>query len=302
MAISSDYNYQEKLSLDKAKLISRTRINDLGSYELVIQYSNIASAMREDALEWLEANRLTITNPNVSFKTYEGTWSCIDIIYNEDRAIIRQRFKVDVGVGNLGNTSDQTDYTLQTGDLSRISTGGTVLKSYYWRVSNPEDYDIPSSAIEGEIWTKTANDNGDGTYDIIISKEVTSNLTSTSSTVTALYTETVTINTSADEELEEPAYAVGFVKSVTNTPLENGKYRTELRVRQASDPIVFSQGYDSDYSYTFGGQSNVTIFRNYTEAQAKALIASMNGNMVNSPSISINEFGLYDGVLSQRYD
>jgi hypothetical protein len=77
MAISTDFNYDDLLSLEKAVLVSRERVNALGSQELAIDYNNIPSTTKEECLEYLEANRLEITNPEVSFKTYEGTWSCI---------------------------------------------------------------------------------------------------------------------------------------------------------------------------------------------------------------------------------
>lgn len=201
MALNPDFNYQDKLALDKAKLISRTRINNLGSYELVIQYSMITSAMREDALEWLAANRLSVTDPTVSFKTYEGEWNCVDISYSEDRALINQRFKIDVGVGDLGDWDGdppEPTWSSQAGDLSRISDGMEIQRAYYWRVTNPENYNLPESSQEGEIWTKTANDNGDGTYDVIVGREVAQNQTAVSYRESEGVSETTTRNSNTD--------------------------------------------------------------------------------------------------------
>jgi len=246
MAINPDFNYQDKLALDKAKLVARSRINALGAYELTIQYNNIPSAMREDCIEWLEANRLEVTDPTVSFKTYEGTWNCLSIGYNEDSSILRQIFKVDVGVGDLGDwdgTPPEPTWGSQAGDLSRISDGTELERSYYWRVTSPENYEIPPTAQTGEIWTKTANDNGDGTYDVTISKEVAVNQVATSAVnsggTDGGYVETSEVNTNDSEQSfvadgGSVADAVaGETKRIENTPLENGKFRTTVTTRTA---------------------------------------------------------------------
>jgi hypothetical protein len=324
MAISTEFNYADKLALDKARLISRSRLNDLGSYELVIQYNNIPSTMREDALEWLEANRLQLTNPTFSFKTYEGEWDCASITYDEARAVLRQLFKLDVGVGNLGDTDSEPDYSLQTGDLSRISDGMQMFRSYYWRVTNPEDYDLPNPDREGEIWTKTANDNGDGTYDVIVSKEVAQNQTASSyvqagesknDTYPGAYREVVDISTNNTEQAfvsdggTIPDAFVGQIKRIENVPLENGKFRTTLTTRtavaqrippesEAGGPNYPWLEYGSDYIFD---ANNIIIGRN--QPWSKVIEDRDRTNTgpaifkINSMTVRVNDYGLFDYTI-----
>ncbi len=94
MAVDSSFDYDRLLSLDQAKLVGRERLNSLGSYELTLNYNKISSATKEDCLEYLEANRLSVTNPTFSNKTYEGIWKCVSIAYDENKSIIQQIFKV----------------------------------------------------------------------------------------------------------------------------------------------------------------------------------------------------------------
>ena len=327
MPISTDFNYEDKLALDKAKLISRTRINDLGAYELTIQYNNIASSMREDALEWLEANRLTITDPTLSFKTYEGVWNCVSIEYGEDRAVMRQIFKVDVGVGDLGDTATTPDYGAQSGDSSRISEGMEVDRSYFWRVTNPEDYELPSIARNGEIWTKTAGDNGDGTFDVSIQRETAQALTATSSVQAGDeetsdypggYVEEVDENTNDVERSfvgsgygsEDVALATqGQIKRIDNSPLENGKFRTVVTTRtavpqrippesEAGGPNYPWLEYGSDY---IQDANNIIIGRNQTWDKVIADRDRTNISpaifKINSMTVRVNDYGLFDYTI-----
>jgi len=175
MAVDSSFDYDRLLSLDQAKLVGRERLNSLGSYELTLNYNKISSATKEDCLEYLEANRLSVTNPTFSNKTYEGIWKCVSIAYDENKSIIQQIFKVDSSVGDLGDWDGEgaePTWANQEGDISHISSGMKAEKAYYWKVTNPEDVNLPTTAIAGEVWTKTANDNGDGTYDVVVSKQV----------------------------------------------------------------------------------------------------------------------------------
>ena len=244
---STDFNYTDLLSLDKAKLVNWTRLNFLGSKELVLDYNGINSGSRKECSNWLEDNRLSLTDPKFGFKTYTGIWKCVEIGFNEDKSVIRQRFKVDSAL---------------TSDVAQHRAGDETLKTYYWRVVNPDDYNTPyykttstdpvafndlywidSGTTENGIavyydstntyahwndatdyyittivdvgttptnffknvaeeadyagagtwvgktvtvgtvvsfdeeWTKTVNDNGDGTYDVIISKKTYNALT-----------------------------------------------------------------------------------------------------------------------------
>jgi len=175
MAVDSSFDYDRLLSLDQAKLVGRERLNSLGSYELTLNYNKISSATKEDCLEYLEANRLSVTNPTFSNKTYEGIWKCVSIAYDENKSIIQQIFKVDSSVGDLGDWDGEgaePTWANQEGDISHISSGMKTEKAYYWKVTNPEDVNLPTTAIAGEVWTKTANDNGDETYDVVVSKQV----------------------------------------------------------------------------------------------------------------------------------
>jgi len=160
MAISTDFNYDNILSLDKAKLMNRVRLNFLGSQELILDYNGVSGTAREDCVEYLEANRLSVVNPSFGFKTYEGTWYCVDITYNEDKKTIRQRFKIDSSLLN---------------DVTKRTSAGTLAeKSYYWKIVDPDSIELPAagSIPDGTTYSKTSNDNGDGTFDVVVSKEV----------------------------------------------------------------------------------------------------------------------------------
>jgi hypothetical protein len=160
MAISTDFNYDNILSLDKAKLMNRVRLNFLGSQELILDYNGVSSTAREDCVEYLEANRLSVVNPSFGFKTYEGTWYCVDITYNEDKKTIRQRFKIDSSLLN---------------DVTKRTSAGTLAeKSYYWKIVDPDSIELPAagSIPDGTTYSKTSNDNGDGTFDVVVSKDI----------------------------------------------------------------------------------------------------------------------------------
>lgn len=275
MPIDSGINYADMLSLDKAKLRGRIRLNFLGSQELSLDYTGVANSSKEEAIEWLEANRLELTDPKFGFRTYEGIWKCVSITYVDERSVIRQQFKIDSQVGDLGDADEQPDYSLQAGDLSRISNGVEVERAYYWRVTDPTAIDLPSSEREGEIWTKTANDNGDGTYDVIVSKEVAKNLDATSvsqagSDSNGGYTETTIVNTNDSEQsfvsdggtVADPVD--GEIKRIENTPLENGKFRTTILTRtynnqDANSAVQAGGGEFDNYPGAYTEESEVSI-------------------------------------------
>ena len=305
MAISTDFDYAVLLSLERAELGGRTRENYLGSKELIIQYKLQTSGAKEDAVEWLEANRLTVTNPKISNKTFEGTWNCVTISYNEQRHVIQQTFKIDSQVGNLGDVDDESDHTLQTSELAQISDGEEIYKSYYWRVVDPEAIELPDTAISGEIWTKSSVDNGDGTYDVTVSKQVAQNLTADSYVQASSYTEDISVSTN-NSELDWVSNGgtiadatVGEIKKIENIPLENGKYRTTVTTRTAvaqSHSFVYPNDYSAD-----GGLMYIGV--NRTSAQLAADIAAANPSpwsYVLSVSVRINDYGLYDYTISGR--
>jgi hypothetical protein len=314
MPINSDYNFTDILSLDKAKLVNRMRLNFLGSQEMVLQYNGISSAMREDAVEYLEQTAgfgvaSAMVSPTFGFKTYEGNWLCIDITYTETGLVgrpantIRQTFKIDAQIGDLGDP-DVTPVSSQVGDDVRISDGMTLERSYYWRIVNPERVGLPT-AITGQIWTKTSNDNGDGTYDVIISKEVEQDLTADSEVQAGPssnggYIEDTTVHTNSTAL----AFGAGVTPAVTgqiiridNVPLENGKFRTTVTTRTAI-PAKKSVTYPSDWGNL---DDTVIVARNQTEATFDTDVGNISGVLVNTVSFSINDYGLYDYRITKRF-
>jgi hypothetical protein len=295
---------------------------------MILRYNGISSAMREDAVEYLEATEgygiaSAMTSPTFGFKTYEGDWFCVDIEYNEDKQFILQRFKIDSSVGDLdGSSGSMTG----TGDGSRISSGVDIERAYYWKITNPESVELPTTAPNGEIYTKTANDNGDGTFDVIITKEVATNLTATSSTMAGpplfgggvspgAYTETTDVSTN-NIELEFginaediPDAVIGEIKSINNVALENGMFRTTVTTRTAIAQRVppESQSGGGDYPWLEYGSdfiqdaNNIIVGRNQPWDQvirdrdrtniAPALLK------INSMSVHMNDYGLFDYTI-----
>lgn len=313
MAISPDFNYENLLSLDKAKLVSRERQNFLDTKELVLNYHQITSAVKEDAVEWLQTpvvggggGRLTLVDPEFSFKTYEGIWTCVSISYNENANIIQQVFKIDSTIGDLGDVDVESDFGLQSGDISRISDGMEAQRAYYWRITNPERIVLPSGSRTGEVWGKTANDNGDGTYDVIVTREVAVNLTSGSSVDTDLFTEVSETNTNdveisfvsdtyGDNSIADAAFRE--VKRIDNVALENGKFRSTVTTRTSiADKQSFA--YPSDYA-AVGAQ--LVVARNQPFSELAADLAVVNPYpyaYVMSASLSPNDDGTYDYTIS----
>lgn len=222
MAASTDFNYDTLLSLSQAKIRKRSRLNFLGTRELTIDYEKITSATKEECVEYLEENRLTLTNPTINSKTLTGTWKCVAISYNEDRHSITQLFKID---------SSMVD------DVTERRTTGTIEKSYYWRIVDPSAITVPVSVVAGEIYAKTSNDNGDGTYDVVVTHQnAPTSVTGISTVETAEYSETVTTSIN-DTEQTQPAWEIGKITSVTNTPTDSGQFRTEVRTRTLKTAI-----------------------------------------------------------------
>ena len=271
MAIDSSFDYANLLSLNKAKLKNRLRLNYLGSKELVFEYNKISNSIKEDAIEWLEANRLSLTDPKFGFRTYEGTWYCIDINYIDERSVISQRFKIDSSMGNLdGSSGTMTG----TGDLASISAGTEVERAYYWRVVDPESVELPSSSPDGTVYAKTAVDNGDGTYDVTITKEVSNNLTSTSKVISDGFEETTEISTNNSEQsfvsdggsITDPVD--GEIKTIQNVPLDNGKFRTTVTTRETNNLEATSSvqaGDDSTADNPGGYRETIDVNTSSTE-------------------------------------
>jgi hypothetical protein len=322
MSASTDFNYDDILSLEKAKLVNRVRLNFLGSQEMVIDYNGVSSAMREEATEWLEENSRGIDNPLVNpsfgFKTYTGSWNCIDITYNEDKKVIRQRFKIDSSLGDLdGSGGSMTG----SGDLGKVSAGETIERAYYWRVVDPDSVELPPTAPNGTIYTKSAQDNGDGTYDVVITKQVAINLSATSSiqsggeaydTYPGAYTEYIETSTSNTEQAfvtdggTIPNAVVGQIKRVDNVPLEDGTFRTTITTREAIaqriPPDSAAGGpnypwfeYGSDY---IQDANNIIVGRNQpwwkvVEDRDRTNVSPALFK-INSMSVRVNDYGLFD--------
>lgn len=361
-------DYANLLSLDRAKLQKRSRLNFLGSKELILNYNLQTSGAKEDATQWLESNRLTLTDPKFGFKTYTGVWESVDISFNEDAKVIQQRLKIDAPI---------------LYDVAKRDISGETLRSYYFRIVDPEKYILPkyittgstlpalhglrwfdSGIIEeeaavfydqdeiyanwwdgskfvitligdvgslgtdyfwksgregsyapaggysgnplfnlvgntGEVWSKRINDNGDGTYDVTIEYNIAESYEGVSYGQSGLWGEltTVTIN---DDEQAAPAWSVGEIVTVNNVPLENGKFRTTTTTRTAIKQVI-AKSYPHDY-LAAPYYPKITVARNHTEAELDALIAGMSVVKVNSVSMSINEFGLYDAIINERFD
>ena len=154
MALDPSIRYEDALSLEQASLTTRGRDNHLGTKELILQYNKVTNQSKEDMMEWLEQNRLTLTDPEFAFRTYEGTWHCVSIEYVEKGPFIQQRFKIDSSLLN---------------DVAQRTQAGTAWKDYYWRIVDPRDYNIPEWTttgattpldLDGVLWYDTHNDEG----------------------------------------------------------------------------------------------------------------------------------------------
>jgi len=306
MAVDTSFDLSQKLSLDQAKLVSRSRLNAIGSYEIVIDYRNIPSRLKEEALEWLEANRLSETDPVISQKTFDGTWRCVSIVFDEDRSIIRQEFRINASI-----TDDE---------YVKTSEGVTAERSYYWRITNPEDVSLPATVNDGEVYTKTANDNGDGTYDVVVTKQIAQNFSNEdapSAVSSQLYTEESIIYTSTSPLKFQSETGgtiadanVGQIKRIDNVPLEDGNFRVTVTTRTAVK-VLYPSDYlssttnngfmwHSDFSSSAGDANYgglIVMGRNHTTTEFGAVCDNVDDYYVISVSASINEYGLVDFTI-----
>jgi hypothetical protein len=248
------------------------------------------------------------------------------ISYNEELKKISQTFKIDNSSTdwNLGDIGDESNYEFQVGDLSRMASGLEIYRAYYWRVADPTIYVLPPIARVGEIWTKTANDNGDGTYDVIVAKEVAQDLDATAGVQAGPdrfddypgeYTETTDISTNDVEQDfvsnsgDIPDAVVGEIKTINNVPLENGKFRTTITTRTAIPqrvPPLSEEGgpnypwleYGSDY---ITDANNIIVGKNQTWDNFLADRDRTNVSpaifKINSISVRPNAFGLFDYTI-----
>lgn len=72
-------------------------------------------------------------------------------------------------------TISQRDYNAEEllNNLTAISCSEKVYRSYYWGVEDPSSYAISTSSTAGETEDKQVIDNGDGSFDVIITKRLT---------------------------------------------------------------------------------------------------------------------------------
>ena len=230
MAISTDFNYEILLGLDRASLVAREIKNHLGTAELVLDYNKIETNAREEAVEWLWSNRLTLTDPDFGYKTFDGAWKSVSIIFNEKTKAIRQRFQIDSVILN---------------DVSKTDETGEVLSSYYFRIVDPEAYNIPASIHSGEVWTKTVNDNGDGTYDVRISKETGQSEAGSGS-----------VGQAGDSGIQAASDSI-FVSGATTTAAVNGEYEYVGLFTYATDnPLPYWKHATLDYWIWLNGNSS----------------------------------------------
>ena len=128
MAISSDFNYTDKLSFERANVVRRRRLELLEADELVIEYEDIQRNLKEEATEWLEANRMSFSSsPTIGHKTIEGTWNCVNIVYNEQNKTLRQQFYGDAKT-SAPITEASTQWILGSGENYRGSNNSVVLR------------------------------------------------------------------------------------------------------------------------------------------------------------------------------
>ena len=153
---------------------------------------------------------------------------------------------------------------------------------------------VNTLASVGEAWTKSATDNGDGTYDVTITNQMSSEYSGNSASENKFWTET-TVVTLNDTEQSQPLWTVGIVVNVSNVPLENGLFRTTVSTRTAKQNITNGWSFANDF-----GNSTINILRNCTYDHVETLLNALGVAFVNSPSLNMNEFGLFDGVIQQR--
>lgn len=307
--MSGTYNFADILSLDKAKLRERKQVNALGTQELLLEYNNVSSVAKQEAMDWLQENRMELSDPEFGFRTYGGSWVCIAITYSEAASTVAQRFRIDAGIGDIAT---------QEGDPYIATMAGvSAFRFYYPRINNPEDYQLPDAGdiVLGDVWNKRMQDNGDGTFDVMIERiRARSDLYGFEHVMAATYEEVSdTMLSGPPRAFVNPGYAgwqqvalpvAGQIIRIENTPNEDGTFRSTVIQRDAIAARVPASGYigyKSDYGQEAG---RLIVAENQTLAQFQADLAAINpsgaGEFVVSPSIQINDYGLYNYTISAR--
>jgi len=255
---------------------------------------------------------MTLTDPEFGFKKYEGDWKCISISYSDVANTLTQRFGIDAGIGDLAT---------QVGDPF-ISTGAGVSaeRFYFPRIVNPEDYQIPDASLipVGQTWIKRMQDNGDATFDVMIEKTVANELLEGHS-----FVEAGTYSEVSDTTMNGPARCFagnpvpgatqismpteGQIIRIENVPNEDGTFRSTVTQRDAKAFRVPALNAELDYftwrsDYGWGGR--MIVAENQTLAQFYLDLAAINpsgmSEFVVSPSVQINDYGLYNYTISAR--
>lgn len=295
MAASSDFNYADLLTLEKARARRKGRLNYLGSKELIIEYPRITELTKEECVEWLEDNRLTLSNPEINGKTHTGSWTCVDISYAESKNSntgfsIIQRFKVDSALGGYPSTA---------GDAATLSLTEESERTYFWRVVDPDSVNLPESTTEGVTYVKSATENSDGTYDVTIIKT-----TAIANTVSQFYTKrsvmdyqytTLYYRTDDPDAVTVPAPTAGNIYEKTVSENSDGTYNVALRQNVATNTSVSNLP-----TLSSSGGSAVTSYSwNATDPSATLPVGVPSAGTVYRKQIFKNNDGTYNIVLTR---
>lgn len=287
----ADFDLSIPLSLEKAEVRGRDRLNALGSKELIIEYPRIAPAYKQDAVDWLEANRLTATDPKVNFNTIEGTWKCVAIEWDDKRNVIIQRFKIDSQLGNY-------DPSTKTGDGhdAALSVTETAERTYFFRVVDPSAIELPDSTTAGTTWDLSAIDNGDGTYDVTVTKRTAINTNLSDHLVakdaSSATTADIEWNATSEDAItvpSSPAIGDSYRKSVSKN--RDGSFDLQVEKRTATNVTESSE-------VVFEDDANRTV-ADYTwnDSSASSLpISSVSAGETHRRRIGRNQDGTFDIV------
>lgn len=135
--------------------------------------------------------------------------------------------------------------------------------------------------------------NADCSWDEAYRVEVAPQLTSTQETIRADVEVEVTRQQNAQAAATAPTVGANDAYTLVNDENPDGSWNTSVQVeRPQAQRAVGSVPNEN-------GNTKVTVFRNYTEAQMQALFATASIAKRNSISASPNQYGLYDGSLTE---
>ena len=158
---------------------------------------------------------------------------------------------------------------------------------------------LPASmaAEAGKIKTQRVEVRDDCSRDIVTTSDAGIAQTNTAKRMTATETETVTSKTVQDAaEVLPTTFTAGTITRVENRPSKYpSKYDT---VVQTASSVASDSGWIDFVEKN--GTSYIRIFRNQKLAWITNIIAEFEDTRQNSVSLSLNEFGLYDGTAHQN--